>query len=101
MGETSAETGPFGTTTGDTNSIDKLVHVARNRKRTRRGRLHAAQRRLIWLPASTSDGAARLGRGTVSGERVERRLAAIMATDVAGYSRLIGLDEAGTLARLK
>jgi len=36
----------------------------------------------------------------VSAERVERRLAAILAADVAGYSRLMGLDEAGTLARL-
>ena len=35
------------------------------------------------------------------GERVERRLAAIFAGDVAGYSRLMGHDEAGTLARLK
>ena len=34
-------------------------------------------------------------------ERVERRLAAILAADVAGYSRLIGADEEGTLARLK
>jgi TolB-like protein len=33
--------------------------------------------------------------------RVERRLAAILATDVAGYSRLMGADEEGTLARLK
>jgi adenylate cyclase len=37
----------------------------------------------------------------VLGERVERRLAAIFAGDVAGYSRLMGQDEAGTLARLK
>jgi adenylate cyclase len=34
-------------------------------------------------------------------ERVERRLAAILAADVAGYSRLMGADEEGTLARLK
>ena len=34
-------------------------------------------------------------------ERVERRLAAILAADVAGYSRLMGADETGTLARLK
>src|SRR5499427_8068367 len=34
-------------------------------------------------------------------ERVERRLAAIMAADVAGYSRLMGEDEEGTLAALK
>jgi adenylate cyclase len=39
--------------------------------------------------------------GAVLGERVERRLAAIFAGDVAGYSRLMGQDEAGTLARLK
>src|SRR6266850_4545515 len=30
-----------------------------------------------------------------------RRLAAILAVDVVGYSRLIGADEGGTLARLK
>src|SRR3954468_22573240 len=35
------------------------------------------------------------------GERVERRLAAVLAADVAGYSRLMGADEEGTLARLK
>src|SRR5256885_4791787 len=33
-------------------------------------------------------------------ERIERRLAAILAGDVAGYSRLMGADEEGTLARL-
>ena len=34
-------------------------------------------------------------------KRVERRLAAILAADVAGYSRLMGVDEEGTLAALK
>ena len=33
--------------------------------------------------------------------RVERRLAAILAADIAGYSRLMGIDEEGTLAALK
>src|SRR5712691_12244344 len=33
--------------------------------------------------------------------RVERRLAAILAADVAGYSRLIETDEEGTLGQLK
>jgi adenylate cyclase len=33
--------------------------------------------------------------------RVDRRLAAILAADVAGYSRLMGADEEGTLERLK
>jgi TolB-like protein/class 3 adenylate cyclase/tetratricopeptide (TPR) repeat protein len=37
----------------------------------------------------------------LSSEHVERRLAAILAADVAGYSRLMGIDEEGTLARLK
>ena len=32
--------------------------------------------------------------------RRDRKLAAIMAVDVVGYSRLVGLDEAGTLARV-
>ncbi len=34
-------------------------------------------------------------------ERVERRLAAILAADAVGYSRLMGEDEEGTLANLK
>ena len=33
--------------------------------------------------------------------RVDRRLAAIMAGDIAGYSRLMGIDEEGTLRQLK
>ena len=33
--------------------------------------------------------------------RVERRLAAVLAADVAGYSRLVEADEQGTLERLK
>src|SRR5437016_155751 len=43
----------------------------------------------------------RLGSTALAIERVERRLAAILAADVAGYSRLIGADEEGTLARLR
>ncbi len=37
----------------------------------------------------------------MSEEGVERRLTTILATDVVGYSRLMGEDEAGTLAVLK
>jgi TolB-like protein/class 3 adenylate cyclase len=41
-------------------------------------------------------------RGCIlSSEHVERRLAAILAADVAGSCRLIGIDEEGTLARLR
>jgi len=37
----------------------------------------------------------------LAAKRVERRLAAILAADVAGYSRLTGLDEEGTHAQLQ
>ena len=37
----------------------------------------------------------------MAGEQVERRLAAVLAADVASYSRLMGIDEEDTLARLK
>src|SRR5882724_10213696 len=43
----------------------------------------------------------RSGSTALTTERVERRLAAILAADVANYSRLMGADEEGTLARLK
>jgi hypothetical protein len=37
----------------------------------------------------------------LTAERVERRLAAVLAADVAGYSLLMGTDELGTLEALK
>src|ERR671913_260082 len=37
----------------------------------------------------------------MSASHTQRRLAAILGADVVGYSRLMGQDEAGTLARLK
>jgi len=37
----------------------------------------------------------------VSEKRLDRRLAAVLAADVVGYSRLMGADEAGTLDALK
>jgi adenylate cyclase len=43
----------------------------------------------------------RLGSTALATGRVERRLAAIFAADVAGYSRLMGVDEEGTHERLK
>ena len=39
-----------------------------------------------------------LDRGT---QVLQRKLTAIMAADVVGYSRLMEMDEAGTLARLQ
>jgi adenylate cyclase len=43
----------------------------------------------------------RLGSTALATGRVERRLAAILAADVAGYSRLMSVDEEGTHARLR
>jgi adenylate cyclase len=37
----------------------------------------------------------------VVSDRVERRLTAILAADIAGYSRLMGADEEGTLTQMK
>ncbi len=37
----------------------------------------------------------------MANDRIERRLTAILATDIAGYSRLMGADEEGTLAQMK
>ena len=39
--------------------------------------------------------------GSGQRERVERRLTAILAADVVGYSRLMGEDEEGTHAAMK
>jgi adenylate cyclase len=41
------------------------------------------------------------GRMNAEGPNVQRRLAAVLAADVVGYSRLMEVDETGTLARLK
>ena len=43
----------------------------------------------------------RLGSTALATERVERKLAAILAADVAGYSRLMGADEEATHERVK
>jgi class 3 adenylate cyclase len=42
-----------------------------------------------------------LRRGVPGRDAPARRIAAILAADVAGYSRLVGEDEEGTLARLR
>lgn len=49
--------------------------------------------------AKADVGAAAMSSGLL--QRVERRLAAIPAADVAGYSRPMEADEEGTLRRLK
>ena len=42
-----------------------------------------------------------LGEHRSAGTRSSRQLATILGADVVGYSRLMGKDEAGTLARLR
>jgi len=42
-----------------------------------------------------------LGTFLMAEARVQRRLAAILAADITGFSRLMGHDEEGTLAALK
>jgi adenylate cyclase len=42
-----------------------------------------------------------MGLSLVTGGRIERRLAAVLAADVAGYSRLMGADEVGTARTLR
>src|SRR5215475_8181163 len=54
----------------------------------------------LWAAAHSVWGT-KFRENIVLGEPVERRLAAVLAADVAGYSRLMGEDEAGTLARLR
>ena len=44
---------------------------------------------------------ARKTRISVASEHVERKLSAILAADVVGYSRLTGADEEGTIGRLR
>jgi class 3 adenylate cyclase len=51
----------------------------------------------VLLPVRAYHPPASLG----STELMARRLAAILAADVVGYSRLMAVDEAGTHARLK
>jgi class 3 adenylate cyclase len=54
------------------------------------------------VQAINSSTALELGGGLAIEQpvRVERRLAAIVAADVTGYSRLMGLDEVGTARAL-
>ena len=59
---------------------------------------------IVILPSNSSATRPRAPtRSTVpkDNERVKRRLTSILVADVAGYSRLVGADEEGTLARWK
>src|SRR5437660_5621388 len=64
--------------------------------------------RLVWPPEAPLPGKGvaatlrpRQHRRNIALAREQRRLAAIVAVDVVGYSRLMGRDESGTLAALK
>src|SRR5260370_32551278 len=58
--------------------------------------------RMVYRPSDLAFDRAILDRGgaDVEAHRVERKLAAIFAADVEGYSRLMGVDEVGTLRTL-
>ena len=81
-----------------------LVGSVENRRLFQRRMVHSAtstNTRTGPRPAiSLLDSLSRTG-WRMSGERLQRRLAAILAADIAGYSRLMGADEEGTLTRLK
>jgi adenylate cyclase len=49
----------------------------------------------VWDHAETAH------RGFAGGPHMEHKLAAVLAADMVGYSRLMGIDEVGTLARLR
>src|SRR5918998_4282671 len=51
--------------------------------------------------AWASSGGSPEGEAAMATARAERRLAAILAADVVGYSRLVERDEAGTLAAIR
>src|SRR5258708_36873475 len=63
--------------------------------------------RFTWRPMLLCSREAEMRRGRaswlradVTGSKVERRLTAILAADVAGYSRLVAADEEGALAQV-
>src|SRR5580704_11861624 len=64
---------------------------------TRTLALAQGQRPMLWYVRRIY----RAREAVLTDNRVERRLAAILAADVAGYSRLTGLDEEGTHVRLR
>src|SRR5215467_7643111 len=70
--------------------------------------LPCAQRR-VFEPSAFAIPSVALGLGfslwtrgsPVSPERIERKLVAVLAADIAGYSRLMGVDEIGTAQALR
>src|SRR2546428_7414106 len=61
---------------------------------------HTIVRGAVMLPSSHLPLSA-FQRDLVAEDRVDRRLAAIFAGDIAGYSRLMNADEEGTMRQLK
>ena len=78
----------------------RQVGVLELGRHERRRFLRCSSAGLRRRPDTAAGGYADFG-GFLTGERVTRRLAAILAADVVGYSRLMGRDEHGTLSRLK
>src|SRR5262249_30736468 len=79
-----------------------VAAVARSLPDLNDGKLLGDFAGLQYVRKSTRGSRGRIAQGRTGGAMSQtRRLAAIRAADVAGYSRLIGADEGGTLERLK
>jgi TolB-like protein/class 3 adenylate cyclase len=78
-----------------------LVETVKFPRPRRRGLTSEPQNGLQTLGSWVRSGYTRPGRSrTLEAHRVERKLSAIFASDVEGYSRLMGRDEVGTLRTL-
>ena len=59
------------------------------------------RRRAGLIPVQVGRSAATTRRHFLASKRLDRRLSAVLAADVAGYSRLVGADEEGTIGQLR
>src|SRR6516165_5341981 len=79
-----------------------VAAVARSLPNLNDGKLLGGFGGLQYVRKSARGSRGRIAQGRTGGAMTQtRRLAAILAADVAGYSRLIGADEGGTLERLR
>jgi hypothetical protein len=89
-GARAAVTGDLSTIAGARTDADQVNKLGKGTARLRAVRIRSKSRR--------PNRPTRLGSIALATGRVERRLAAILAADVAGYSRLMETDEEGTLS---
>ncbi len=80
-------------------SSRRLIRVSTGYRSS--GKEHLGPLNPALLPMLGIEWRRRSPRTTLGERRTERRLAAILAADVAGYSRLMGVNEAGTARVLR